>query len=180
MSSYIAMLRGINVSGQKLIRMEALRASFAALGFKNVRTYVQSGNVVFDAAKGSPAGLTKKIADRIKSDFGFDVPVFVLSAKELADTVSGNPLPRQKGIDVARLHVTFLSGTPPANAAELIEPLLTKPEQFHVSSRAVYLYCPNGYGTSKLSNTSIEKKLSAGATTRNWRTVNALLAMVQE
>ena len=105
--------------------------------------------------------------------------VFVITPKELAEVAKGNPLPRQKGIDVSRLHVTFLSGTPPTNAAELLEPLVTRPERVHVSGQIVYLYCPNGYGETKLNNNNIENKLSVGATTRNWKTVNTLLSMAQ-
>ena len=97
MPSYVAMLRGINVSGSKPVKMDALRASFEALGFKNVRTYVQSGNVVFEAKERAAAPFAPKIAARIKRDFGFDVPVLVLGAAELARVVEENPFVRQRG-----------------------------------------------------------------------------------
>ena len=177
MPTYIAMLRGINVSGHKLIKMEALRASFAALRLSNIQTYVQSGNVVFGVGSGSVAALCEKIEQRILRDFGFSVPVFLRTAKELEEIIRDNPFLKQSAIDHSKLHVTFLSDAAPRLAHEALQPLAIKPEQFRVIGRQVYLYCPNGYGRTKLSNTAIEKKLLVGATTRNWNTVNTLLAM---
>src|SRR6266478_2811968 len=106
MTCYIAMLRGINVSGQKIIKMERLRASFQALGFTNVQTYVQSGNVVFKAATKSTAGIARRIETRISDDFGFDVPVFLKTAEQLGEIVKGNPFVKDPAIDQSRLHVT--------------------------------------------------------------------------
>jgi uncharacterized protein (DUF1697 family) len=179
MTNYLAMLRGINVTGHKIIKMEKLRASMEALGFSQVRTYVQSGNIVFRAATNSKAALRRMIAERIESDFGFAVPVFMKTAKDLARIVKENPFLEDKSIDQSKLHVTFLSGPAPATASESLAALAVKPERFHVSGHEIYLYCPNGYGGTKLSNSAIEKKLGVGATTRNWRSVNTLLAMAQ-
>ena len=173
------MLRGINVGGHKVIKMEQLRASFAALGFGTVKTYVQSGNIVFEAPNDSAADLSRKIERKILHDFGFPVPVFLRTEKEMAATIKRNPLLKDSAIDPSKLHVTFLSNAPPKSAHEHLQPLAVKPEQFYIMDRDIYLYCPNGYGTTKLSNTAIEKKLSVGATTRNWKTVNILLAMAQ-
>ena len=175
MTTYIAMLRGINVGRGKMIKMERLRASFAALGFGEVRTYVQSGNVVFQSERKSE--LTRTIEAKIHRDFGFAVPVLIKRSKELAQIVRDNPLLRVKGIDVSKLHVTFLSDPPPKTAAGVLEDLATIRERFRILNREIYLYCPDGYGNSKLTNNTIEKKFSLVATTRNWRTVNALLEM---
>ena len=179
MPTYIAMLRGINVSGHKIIKMEALRASFGALRLSNIQTYVQSGNVVFGAGNGSVAALSKKIEQRILRDFGFSVPVFLRTAKELEEIIERNPFLTDTAIDHSKLHITFLSEAAPKTALEELQPLAEKPEQFRVMGREIYLYCPDGYGRTKLSNTAIERKLSVGATTRNWKTVNTLLAMTQ-
>ena len=173
------MLRGINVSGHKIIKMEQLRASFAALGFRNVKTYVQSGNVVFEATNDSAPNLSKKIEKKILSDFGFSVPVLLKTSKEIQEIIKCNPLLETPAIDHSKLHVTFLSGDPPKTALEQLRLLAATPEQFRVIGREIYLYCPNGYGNTKLSNAAIEKKLSVVATTRNWKTVNTLLAMAQ-
>ncbi len=177
MPTYIAMLRGINVSGHKVIKMERLRASFDALGFENVRTYVQSGNVLFEAKVGAPAKLQAKIAARLARDFGFAVPVTVVTAEEVGRIVVENPFLKEEGIDVAKLHVTFLSERPSSSGLKKMVALPAGPDRFACRGRSVYLYCPEGYGNTKLSNSAIERALSLGATTRNWKTVTTLHQM---
>ncbi len=179
MTTYVAMLRGINVSGHKIIKMERLRAVFEELGFAHVKTYVQSGNVIFETDK-TPAGLAGTIERKILAEFGFEVPVLTKSAKELKDIVGRSPFVKDPAIDKAKLHVTFLANDPPRNALELLQPLAAGTEQVRIAGRAVYLYCPNGYGNTKLSNTAIEKRLSCRATTRNWATTNKLLEMATQ
>jgi uncharacterized protein (DUF1697 family) len=176
MTTYIAILRGINVSGHKIIKMERLRVVFEDLGFVDVKTYVQSGNVIFETDI-SPAGLAVKIERKILDEFGFEVPVLTKSARELKDIVRRNPFLKDRAIDESKLHVTFLSDDPPRNALELLQPLAAGGEQVRIVSRSVYLYCPNGYGNTRLNNTAIEKKMSCRATTRNWATTNKLLEM---
>ena len=177
MATYIAMLRGINITGHKIIRMEALRTSFETLGFRRVQTYVQSGNVIFEAR--NDANLAGKIKKRILADFGFNVSVLVKTPREMAQVICDNPFPKQAGTDDSRLYVTFLSAPAPPTAESALKGMATEPERFHVGRREIYLHCPNGYGKTKLSNTAIEKKLGMVATTRNWRSVNALLALAQ-
>jgi uncharacterized protein (DUF1697 family) len=178
MPVYIAMLRGINVSGQKIIKMESLRASLASLGFEEVRTYIQSGNIVFKTVTTVPAGLAGKIANTILDDFGFAVPVLVRTKEELAGVIQANPLLKWKGIDEARLHVTFLSAAAPKGSEEILKSLARQSELFAVGGREIYLHCPDGYGDTKLSNNAIEKAFAVPATTRNWKTVNILSVMV--
>jgi uncharacterized protein (DUF1697 family) len=179
MPTYIAMLRGINVSGHKPVKMELLRKSFERLKCANVKTYVQSGNVIFEAPRDSIARLQEKIEKQIERDFSISVPVVIRTAQELADIVQRNPFPADPAIDQSKLHVSFLSAPCPDSRSESLGPLAGPGERFQISGREVYLYCPNGYGISKLSNTAIEKKLGVRATTRNWKTTNALLAMAQ-
>src|SRR5579872_3098385 len=175
MPTYVAMLRGINVSGHKTVKMERLRSSFASLGFSNVKTYVQSGNVIFEAANDSVASLSGKIERKILRDFGFSVPVFLRTVREIGEIIKRNPFLKISNIDHSKLHVTFLSDAPPKTAAGQLQPLATEPEQLRVIGREIYLYCPDGYGKTRLSNAAIEGKLSVGATTRNWTTTKALL-----
>jgi uncharacterized protein (DUF1697 family) len=179
MPTYIAMLRGINVSGHKPVKMELLRKSFAKLKCANVKTYVQSGNVVFEAPKDSTIRLEEKIEKQIERDFALSVPVVVRTAQELADIVQRNPFPAEPAVDQSKLHVTYLSEACPDSQLESLGPLVVPGERFQISGREVFLYCPNGYGISKLSNTAIEKKLGVRATTRNWNTTNQLLKMAQ-
>lgn len=176
MPIYIAMLRGVNVTGHKPIKMDRLRASFDSLGFGDVKTYVQSGNVVFKAAKTSEASFTEKIAKKIFDDFGHSVPVLVRTPAEL-EAILKCPFTKLPGIDEGRLHVTFLSEAAPKSAEGSLIPLAAPADRFFINGREIYFYCPDGYGNTKFSNNAIEKKLSVQATTRNWRTVNALFQM---
>jgi len=180
MPAFIAMLRGINVSGHKPVKMDRLRASFEALGYTAVKTYIQSGNVLFTAANKPDRELAAKIERKILDDFGFEVPVLIRSAKELDGVLQGNPLAGKQEMDEMRLYVTFLSGQAPATAEASLKPLAAKAEQFFVRGREIYFFCPHGYGQTKFSNAAFEKKLGLQATTRNWRTVNVLAGMMRE
>jgi len=177
---YIALLRGINVAGKKIVKMEDLRASFEALGFGRVRTYVQSGNVIFEAKRTSSYDLTKIITTEISRDFGFPIPVVLRTSDEIGQIAGDNPFLNERGLDHSKLHVTFLSALPARDAKERIDALNARPDQFRVRGREIYLYCPNGYGRSKLSNNSLEKALLTGATTRNWKTVSTLARISSE
>ena len=175
--AYIAMLRGINVSGQKIVRMELLRASCEALGLRDVETYVQSGNIVFGATQKAPSALAKRISDAILHDFGFAVPTLVKTKEEMERVIKRNPFLKEAGIDISKLHVTFLSGPLPANSLKVLRALQAKPDRFHLGRQEIYLHCPSGYGRTKLSNTAIEKALASSGTTRNWRTAVTLFEM---
>jgi uncharacterized protein (DUF1697 family) len=169
------MLRAVNVGGRKL-KMEDLRALFVGLGHSEVRTYVQSGNVVFTSSVRSPARLARAVEDRIERDLDLDVTVLVRTGRELADVVRSNPFVKAV-TDLATLHVTFLSGTPPAARLSDIEPAAWAPDEFRVAGREVYLHCPGGYGRTKLNNAFWERRLDLAGTTRKWRTVTTLCEM---
>ena len=179
MTTYISILRGINVSGQKLIKMDALRKLFENLGFHNVLTYVQSGNVIFRSNDIDTQELEQKIFRQIEKEFGFDVPVIVLSIEKLKYVIDNNLFLKDPDKDHAFLHVTFLSSKSDYYNPKVIEDKKQKGEDVLFSDNAVYLYCPNGYGRTKLTNNFIEAKLKVGATTRNWKTTNELLKMSQ-
>ena len=172
MATYVALLRAINLGSRNKVSMAALRELFAALGAEDVRTYVQSGNVVFDSSR-SATRLSKAIGDRIARDLGLQVEVLVRTAKQLKAVVDGNPF-AGRGVDAATLHVTFLSEAPTAARVRGLDPDGFAPDEFRVVGKEVYLRCPNGYGRSKLTNAYFEKQLGVAATTRNWRTVGKL------
>lgn len=180
MAAYIAMLRGINVSGQKAVRMERLRESCGALGFRSIQTYVQSGNIVFVEGKKSAASLSKSISQAILRDFGFQVPVLVRTSEEMRDVIERNPFLGERGVDPSKLYVTFLSEAPSPKVLKNVQRLSSEPDQFHMERKEVYLYCPGGYGRTKLSNSAFEKALSVRATTRNWKSVNTLFEMASK
>lgn len=180
MTTYISIIRGINVSGQKLIKMDALRKSYENLDFHNVTTYVQSGNVIFTGQNTKPDVLGQTITRQIEKDFGFDVPVIVLSIDKLKQIIDSNPFVKDNNKDKTFLHVTFLSSKPQKFDLNAIEEKKLNGEEIIIADNAVYLYCPNGYGKSKLNNSFLETKLKVGATTRNWKTTNELLKIAEQ
>jgi uncharacterized protein (DUF1697 family) len=177
MPIYIALLRGINVGGNKRIKMDQLRKSFEALGLDQVATYIQSGNVVFKGGKVSPSSLSKKIEDRILADFGHSVSVILRTADEMKQTIANNPFLKDRGIDLTKLHVMFLSNAPASAALEKLETMTVKPDRSCCLGKEIYLYLPNGTSQSTLMKTPLDRVLSAVTTTRNWNTTNQLLQM---
>jgi uncharacterized protein (DUF1697 family) len=176
-ATYVALLRGINLGGHKIVKMAQLRKEFEGLGFDDVRTYIQSGNVVFKAPSCACEDLAKRIQERVLCQFGFPVPVVVKTADEIGEVIKNNPLMKQKDIDLSKLHVTFLWSAPEKSTLKMLHAISAAPDEFHCSAQAVYLHCPNGYGVTKLGNNVLEKMLKVGTTTRNWRTVNQLYQM---
>jgi uncharacterized protein (DUF1697 family) len=177
MAVYVALLRGINVGGHRRIKMDRLRKSFETLGFEQVKTYIQSGNVVFNSAKPSPAGLSKRIEESILRDFGHSVLVISRTLDEMGKTIESNPFPKKRGIDQAKLHVMFLPEIPVPSDLKQLEELTTAPDQSRCLGKEIYLYLPNGIAESSLANNPLERRLLKRATMRNWRTVSNLYQM---
>ncbi len=180
MPIYICMLRGINVGGHRRIKMAQLRKSFEALGFEQVQTYIQSGNVVFKTGRTSPAGLSKRIEERILKDFGFPVSVMSRTADEMSKMIAENPFLKQRGIDQAKLHVMFLSEPPAPDALKKLAEVTVAPDQCQCSAREIYFYLPNGVSKSVLWNSPVDRILAVVTTTRNWKTVSSLHQMCQD
>jgi uncharacterized protein (DUF1697 family) len=180
MTAYIVMLRSVNVSGHNTVKMEVLRGLCQGLGFRNVETYVQSGNIAFQTVSENPTALSKRIGETILRSFGFETPVIVRASKEMRNIVANNPFLKERGVDSSKLHVTFLSETAQRESVKKLEKLATSPDRFFTALREIYLYCPGGYGQTKLSNNAIERALSVRATTRNWKTTNVLFEMVSK
>lgn len=180
MAVYIAMLRGINVGPHKRIKMDRLRESFEALGFDGVKTYIQSGNVVFKAGKISPKGLCKKIEECLLKDFGFSVSVILRTREEMEKTIRGNPLLKETGVDPSKLHVVFLLDALAPAALAKLEALTLAPDRSRCLGKELYLYFPNGVSGSSLWKHPLDRVLSVTTTMRNWNTVNQLHAMAQE
>ncbi len=178
MSIYVALLRGVNVGGN-LLKMERLRAVCAELGLKNAQTYVQSGNVVFEA-RGTAGKWTEALETRLAGEARLPVSVIVKTAAEMGQVIAANPFIKERGIDLARLHVTFLQREPDKAALGGLGGLKAGADRFRCLGTEIYLHCPNGYGDSKLTNNVFEKVLAVRATTRNWNTVNKLYEMCGE
>ena len=181
MQTFISILRGINVSGQKKILMADLKALYEKLKLKEVITYIQSGNVVFKTdEKISDREFAEKIEKAIFKKYDFHVPVIIRNEDEIKKIIAANDFVKEKNIDLKRLHVTFLSEIPSKTNVESIENIDFSPEKFIIKGKEIYLHIPVSYGETKLSNNFFEKKLKVTATTRNWNTVNKLFEIASQ
>jgi uncharacterized protein (DUF1697 family) len=178
MTAYVALLRGVNVGGNTL-KMSWLRESCEEIGLKGVQTYVQSGNLVFSSRLSAPK-LEQTLKELIDKQTRLPVTVTVRSAAELEGVIAGNPFLKQKGIDVTKLHVTFLAKAAAKPTLDKLDALAGTRDQYRLIGREIYLHCPINYGETKLSNNAIEKVLAVGATTRNWKTVTTLREMAMD
>jgi uncharacterized protein (DUF1697 family) len=175
MTTYIAMLRGINVSGQKKVLMSDLKNLFDELGYAHAATYIQSGNVVFDAG-GSESEVVQTLEAAIRHRFGFDVPVMVRCAADMNAIVQNYPF---KDASEEHLYVAFLDQAPAPERVQALSPDGFLPDRWILQGREIYLHIPVSYGNTKLSNNFFENKLKVKATTRNWKTVQVLRQMAQ-
>jgi len=178
MIKFIALLRGINVSGQKLIKMSALRTLFEEVGFQDVETYIQSGNVIFSSKEKSIGKLEDKIASGIKRKFDFDVQVVVMTPEEIENVLRSNPFIKRKK-DTDKLYVIFLAKAPSADTIKKLSDINYSPEEYIIEGRYIYLFVPNGYGKAKLNNNFFENKLKVFGTTRNLKTIKALFELTE-
>lgn len=174
------MLRGINVSASNMIKMPVLQKIFETAGYENVRTYIQSGNVLFNHKESGREELAQHIREEVKKSTGSDVPVIVLELEDLRKVQQSNPFLKSRQEDVTKLHVTFLAQKPDKEKLGRIETDKYLPDEFIPDEKSLYLFCPNGYGKTKLNNNFFESKLKLDATTRNWKTVNELVRLGEE
>jgi len=178
MKTWIALLRGINVVGRRTLLMKDLAAIFERGGFGSVRTYIQSGNVVFESARGSARTLAAGIGELILKKSGFRPHVIVLSVAELERAVRANPFP-QADADHKALHLFFLSARPARPDLESLARLKVGSEAFELKEGVFYLYTPHGFPQCALHD-KVERFLGVDATARNWRTARELLSMSRE
>jgi uncharacterized protein (DUF1697 family) len=179
MPVYIALLRGINVGAHKRMKMEKLRTSCEALGFEQVATYIQSGNVVFKAPKLSTSTLSEKIRKCIAADFGFSADVVTRTSDDFSKIIRSNPLLKKGGLDESRFHVVFFSDALEREAIQKLESLILPPDQVGVSGKEMYFYFPNGVSGSSLWKHNLDRVLGVSGTMRNWNTVNKLFEMAE-
>jgi uncharacterized protein (DUF1697 family) len=180
MTTYIALLRGINVGANKRMKMDKLRSTCQSLGFEDVKTYIQSGNIVFRAAKLSGAALVKKLGECIVRDFGFSADVITRTQEEMGRIIENNPLLKEKGIDESKLHVVFLSEKPAPASLRKLQELTLSPDRVRSLGREIYFYFPNGVSGSSLWKHPLDREVGISGTMRNWNTVNKLYEMAQE
>ena len=175
MNTFISILRGINVGGHNQIKMDTLRQLYSELGFIDSKTYIQSGNVIFRTDTDDTNVLEYMIAEKIQNTLSLKVPVLVLSVDELKNALDNNPFAKDPSKDIASMHLTFLSGIPDKTLIDTIPAGSFLPDEFLCYGKTIYVYCPTGYGNTKLTNTFFEKRLHLTATNRNLKTATELL-----
>jgi uncharacterized protein (DUF1697 family) len=170
---YVALLRGLNVGGKNVLPMKDLAALFAREGCERVRTYIQSGNVIFDAETETLRGLPDRISERLLGRFGIKSPVVLRTAAELRQVIFDNPYVTQAAPE-EMLHVYFLANLPTALAVSQLDRQRSPPDTFHVHGKEIYVQLPRGVAYTKFTNAYFDSNLGAVSTSRNWRTVRKL------
>jgi uncharacterized protein (DUF1697 family) len=175
MHTYIALLRGINVGGKNSLPMKDLTAIFKILGASNVKTYIQSGNIVFQVAAQDISGFSTRLGSEIKERHGLDPQILMIEPSELETVMKNNPFPEAES-EPSSLHLGFLAFSPENPDLQKLESLKKSSERFCLIDRIFYLHAPEGVGRSKLAANS-EKLLGVPMTDRNWNTVRKLKEM---
>lgn len=178
LTTYIALLRGINVGGNNKLPMRDLAALLEGLGLRNVKTYIQSGNVVFQSEGGAAAALSAAITDAIRQSHGFAPYVLILDSAALAAAVAANPFPEGEA-EPKSLHLFFMDSVPRAYDADAIERVKAPSERYRLIGQVFYLHAPEGIGRSKLAET-VGRGWGVNITARNWRTVSEVMALARQ
>ena len=175
MKTYIAVLRGINVSGQKRMNMAELRERLKQLDIQNTQTYIQSGNIIFNSNLTDTKQLEANIRNLILDNWGFDVPVILRELDTLLSIKKDNPFTKNNDIDQTKIAVMFLSNQPSDELIKAISKLKDPNDKFEIIGKNIYLHCPNGFGRTKFTINFFERKLKVTCTARNLKTLNKLI-----
>ena len=176
MITYISLLRGVNVGGRKILMTE-LKQLYESLKFKRVKSYIQSGNIIFRSSNPEIKALEEEIESKLLENYDFQIPIFIRTITELNKIIESNPFTDD---DLKNIYITFLKDKPINVPVNLIEDRKDASEKFLINQREIYLFLPNGYGRTKISNNFFESKLKLPATTRNWRTVTQLYNLAKD
>jgi uncharacterized protein (DUF1697 family) len=177
-TTFVALLRGINVGGKNRVPMAQLKSLLASLGHEDVVTYIQSGNVVFRSPVSDARKVGAAIEKRIAEEFEGPASVLIRTPAELRAVAKRNPF-LKAGVDASKLHVVFLDRSPKKSAVADLDPERSPPDEFEVRGSEIYLHLPNGAGRSKLTVDYFEKRLDVRGTARNWRTLTKLISLSQ-
>lgn len=175
----LALFRGINVAGHNIIKMAELKRLFETLGYNNVSTYIQSGNVVFSSSSKNTEKHKKAIETGVEETFGCKVSIFVYTFQELETAIEALPFTDSNGYDTSKSYISFTDSKTTLDCSPL-QSLLAKDDELACVGNVIYFYCPGQYGKTKMSNSGIEKKLKVSATTRNYNTALTLLNMMSQ
>jgi uncharacterized protein (DUF1697 family) len=176
--THVALLRGINVGGKNKLPMKDLVEMFVEAGCGDVRSYIQSGNVIFSAAPALSARLPNLISAQVAKRFGYKIPVVLRTSEQLGKVIRNNPF-LKTGVAEEELHVLFLADVPASRNVEDLDPDRSTPDAFQVRGQEVYLRLPNGVANTKLTNQYFDAKLATTSTGRNWRTVTKLFELMK-
>ena len=178
-STHIALLRGINVGGKNKVPMKELVEVFVDAGCSDVRTYIQSGNVVFSADSALAESISARLTKAVAEHFGYEIPVLLRTAEQMSDVIRGNPF-LEAGAPEDALHVLFLADVPESDRVDALDPDRSRTDAFAVRGQEIYLWLPNGVARTRLTNDYFDSKLATTSTGRNWRTVVKLFELTQE
>lgn len=178
MQTYILLLRGINVGGHRKIKMAEFKTELEKLKLNEVKTYIQSGNVVFKYEKVAETTLAYSIEGLIQKKYGFEVNTLVLTAESFAEIFHNNPYLPEKESEIEKLYCTLLHEVPEVAKTKTLGSVEANGDEFRIKGKCLYFYYVNGYGKSKINNPVVENKLKVKATTRNWKTMTKLMEMI--
>ena len=179
MTTHLCLLRGINVSGHNMIKMDALKSLLESVGFKNVQTYIQSGNVFVDTEEENAAKVGFLIKQEIFKAMGHEVPVIVINKDDLKACFENNSFFKEKDIDTKKLYVGFIATQLKAENINDLKVSQFKPDEVQIDGNRIFIKYAVGAGKTRFDQKYIEKKLNVSATIRNWNTVNQLFAMYE-
>ena len=180
MTTHLALLRGINVSGHNMIKMEVLKTTLEAIGFKNVQTYIQSGNVFVDTEEENASKVGFQIKQEIFKVFGHEVPIVVIGSADLEACFKNNPFLKETAIDHKKLYVAFISTALQNTSINDLKISQFKPDEASIDGSRIFIKYAVGAGKTRFDQKYIEKKLNVTATIRNWNTVTQLLKMYED
>ena len=180
MTTHLALLRGINVSGHNMMKMEVLKTTLEAVGFQNVQTYIQSGNVFVTTEEENAAAVGFKIKQEIFKAFGHEVPVVVIGKADLEGCLKNNPFLKDKDLDIKKLYVAFVSTTLGRDSINELKISQFKPDEASIDGNRIFIKYAVGAGKTRFDQKYIEKKLNVTATIRNWNTVTQLFQLYEE
>ncbi len=180
MTTHLALLRGINVSGHNMIKMEALKTTLENIGFKNVQTYIQSGNVFVDTEEDNASKVGFLIKQEIFKVFGHEVPIVMISKEDLEACFKNNPFLKEKDADIKKLYVAFVSIALRSESINDLKISQFKPDEASIDGNRIFIKYAVGAGKTRFDQKYIEKKLNVTATIRNWNTVTQLLKIYEE
>jgi uncharacterized protein (DUF1697 family) len=175
MQKYICLLRGVNMTGHNSLKMGDLADLFRELGFTDVQTYIQSGNVIFRNNSGDPESvLRSRIEEGIKKRFDYNIAVMLRTEKQLKDLAPVNPFLDEDDFSSSKMAVIFLHDPVTVEQADKVKGVSYPPDKFHIAGSEIFIYCPGGFGRTKLYTNFFESRMKVTGTARNWKTVQTI------